>query len=217
MIFWKTIDVADNERALLFRRNRLEAVLPAGRHRVQTVTGSIRVEKYDVTDIVFDNAKAKFLLNTQDEKLNEYLEGYEVTDMQVALFYRDNHLVDILEPGSFLAVWKGVETIRVEAIDIADNFVIDEKLLGLLGRGLKVGKCKNAAHAINYIEVPDEHVGLLSVNGKFEQLLQPGSYGYWKYNRSVVVKLLDLRLQLSRSVVRNSNQRPGEPADQLKR
>lgn len=196
MIFWKTIDIADNERALLYRSNRLEAVLPAGRHRLQTVTGGVRVEKYDVTNVVFDNAKAKFLLNTQPEKLSEYIEGYEVTDLQVALFYRDGRLVDILEPGSFLAVWKGVENICVEVIDIADNFVIDEKLLGLLGRGLKVGKCKNAVHAINYVEVPDEHVGLLSVNGKFEQLLQPGSYGYWKYNRSVVVKLLDLRLQV---------------------
>lgn len=195
MMFWKTIDIADNERALLYRHNRFERVLLAGRHRLQTVTGSIRVEKYDVTDVVFDHEKAKFLLNTQAKKLNEYLEGYDITDLQVALFYRDGHLVDILEPGSFLAVWKGVEAVCVEVIDIADSFVIDEKLLSLLGRGLKVGKFKNFAHAINYVEVPDEHVGLLSINGKFEQLLRPGSYGYWKYNRSVVVKLLDLRLQ----------------------
>ena len=200
MILWKTVDVADNERALLFRRNRLETVLAPGRYRLQTFTGSVRLEKYDVTDVVFDNAKAKFLLNTHAEKLNEYIERFELTDLQVGLFYRDNHLVDILAPGSFLSVWKGVENIRVDVIDIADNFVIDEKLIGLLGRALKVDPSsknlgKNAVHAINYVEVPDEHVGLLIVNGKYEQLLQPGSYGYWKYNRSVAVKLLDMRLQ----------------------
>ncbi len=195
MILWKTVDIADNERALLFRRNRLETVLAPGRHRLQTFTGNVRLEKYDVTDVVFDNAKAKFLLNTHAEKLSDYIEQFELSDLQVGLFYRDNHLVDILAPGSFLSVWKGVESIRVDVIDIADNFVIDEKLIGLLGRGLKVGKCKNAVHAINYVEVPDEHVGLLTVNGKFEELLQPGSYGYWKYNRSMAVKLLDMRLQ----------------------
>jgi regulator of protease activity HflC (stomatin/prohibitin superfamily) len=200
MILWKTVDIADNERALLFRRNRLETVLTLGRHRIQTFTGSVRLEKYDVTDVVFDNAKAKFLLNTHTEKLSDYIERFELTDLQVGLFYRDNHLVDILAPGSFLSVWKGVENIRVDVIDIADDFVIDEKLIGLLGRGLKVGLSsnklgKNAVHAINYVEVPDEHVGLLTVNGKLEQLLQPGSYGYWKYNRSVAVKLLDMRLQ----------------------
>lgn len=194
-MLWKTVDIADNERALLFRRNRLESVLAPGRHRIETLTGSIRLEHYDVTSVVFNHANAKFLLNTQATKLAEYIERFELTDLQVGLFYRDGHLVDILAPGSFLAVWKGVERIRVDVIDIAEDFVIDEALIGLLGRGLNVGKCKNAAHAINYVEVGDEQVGLLTVNGKFEQLLQPGSYGYWKYNRSVAVKLLDMRLQ----------------------
>ena len=60
---------------------------------------------------------------------------------------------------------------------------------------MKIGQCKIAHQAITYVEVPDEQVGLLVVNGKFEKLLQPGNYGYWKYNRSVVVKHLDMRLQ----------------------
>lgn len=200
MIFWKTVDIADSERAILFRRHRLEAVLEPGRHRIQTLTGDVRVDTYDITDVVFANAKAKFLLATHAEKLSNYIERFDLSDLQVGLFYRDGHLVDILAPGSFLSVWKGVENVRVDVIDIADDFIIDEQLIGLLGRGLKVGlhstkPGKNAVHAIHYIEVPDEHVGLLTVNGKFEQLLQPGSYGYWKYNRSVVVKLLDMRLQ----------------------
>ena len=195
MIFWKTVDVADNERVLLFRRNRLETVLTPGRHRIQTISGNVRLDKYEITDVVFDNDKAKFILKTHAEKLSGFIEYFELSDHQVGLFYRDDHLVDILAPGSFLSVWKGLENIRVDVIDIADDFAISDKLIGLLGRGLKVGKCKTAVHAINYFDVPDEHVGLLTVNCKFEHLLEPGSYGYWKYNRSVVVKLLDMRLQ----------------------
>lgn len=200
MIFWKTVDIADNERALMFRRNRLESVLSPGRHRIQTLTGHVRLETYDVTDVVFNNAKAKFLLNTHTEILDSYIERYELADSQLGLFYRDNHLVDILAPGSFLSVWKGVENIRVDIIDIEDDFVIGEKLMGLLGGGRNAGFSatklgKSAAQAVNHVEILDEHIGLLIVNGKFEQLLQPGSYGYWKYNRSIVVKLLDMRLQ----------------------
>ncbi len=201
MILWKTVDIADNERALMFRRQRLEAVLEPGRHRIQTLTGSVRVDTYDITDVVFANAKAKFLLATQADKLNKYIESFDLSDLQVGLYYRDGHLVDILAPGSFLSVWKGVENVRVDVIDIADDFIIDKKLLVLLGRGLKLGPYstklgKNIAHAgIYYVEVPDEHVGLLTVNGKFDELLPSGSYGYWKYNRSVAVKLLDMRLQ----------------------
>ena len=77
---------------------------------------------------------------------------------------RPGHLVHILAPGSFLAVWKGVENIRVEGIDIGDDYVIDEKLPGVLARGLKIDKGKNVAYAFNYVEVPDEHMGLLQPN-----------------------------------------------------
>lgn len=113
----------------------------------------------------------------------------------MGLVYRDNILVDVLAPASHLATWVGAEDVRVEVIDISENFRIDDKLVGLLGRGAKVGQSRALAQAIHYVEVPDEQVGLLKVNGKLEALLESGAYGFWKYNRSVAVSFLDLRLQ----------------------
>lgn len=195
MILWKTIDIEDTQRALLYRRGRLSHVLEPGRHRIMRFGGESRLEKYDVSDVVFANGKAKFLLNSYAEKLTAYLEQFDMADTEVGLFYRDDHLVNVLAPGSQLTVWKGVENVRVDRIDISSDFAIDEKMLPLLGRGLKVGRSHEVVNAIQYSEVPDEQVGLLMVNGKPEKLLEPGSYGFWKYNRSVGVKLLDLRLQ----------------------
>ncbi|MEW5251133.1 slipin family protein [Microbulbifer discodermiae] len=191
---WKTVDVADHERALVFRRNRFEKVLPPGRSRIPLFGGPVRVLTHDITQGAFDEAKAKFLVKTYGDLFADHLHSYELSDHQVGLFYRDNHLVDIWPPGSFRAIWKGGGSVRVDIVDITQDYTIDKKLLGLLGRGLAIGKIRTAAYAISYSEVPDEHVGLLTVNGKLEQLLQPGCYGYWKYNRSVTVKLLDLRL-----------------------
>lgn len=195
MMLWKTVDIADNERALLFKRSRFERVLEPGRHRIYNLGCNVRVEKYDISELVFDSKQAKFLLNTQSKNLAEYLEGYEISDNQIGLFYRNGNLVDVLVPGSFLAVWKGVESTKVELVDISEHYSIDEKLVGLLGRGAKIGKATNLAAAVTYAEVPDEQVGLLLVNGKLEKILQPGSYGYWKFNRAINVKLLDLKLQ----------------------
>ncbi|WP_020413768.1 slipin family protein [Microbulbifer variabilis] len=192
---WKIVDVADNERALLFRRSRFERVLPPGRHRIWLLSGDVRVETYDITEVVFDAIKAKFLLNTYGQILGEYLQSYELSDHQVGLFYQDGHLVDILPPGTYRAVWKGSETVRVGIVDISKEYSIDDNILGLLGRGVKVGQMRIAAQAVSYNEIPDEHVGLLVVNGKLEKTLQPGRYGFWKYNRSIVVKLMDMRLQ----------------------
>ena len=45
MLFLKTIDVADNERALLFDRDRLQKVLEPGRHRMLTLGRKLTVEK----------------------------------------------------------------------------------------------------------------------------------------------------------------------------
>ncbi|WP_444903580.1 slipin family protein [Microbulbifer sp. CnH-101-E] len=192
---WKIVNVADNERALLFRRSRFERVLPPGRHRIWLLSGDVRVETYDITEVVFDAIKAKFLLNTYSEVLGEYLQSYELSDQQVGLFYRDGNLVDILPPGSYRAVWKGGETVRVGIVDISREYTIDDNVLGLLGRGACASQIRIAAQAVSYNEVPDEHVGLLVVNGKLEKALQPGRYGFWKYNRSIAVKLIDMRLQ----------------------
>lgn len=195
-MFWKTIDVADNQRALVYRRDRFQGVLEPGRYRLETLTGKVKVELYDITEVLFTHKQAKFLLKTYAEKLAPYLERFELSDTEVGLLYRDKHLVDVLAPGSDLTVWKNVEDVRLDIIDISEDFVIGEKLIALLGRGLKVGRSREVINAIQYSEVPDEHVGLLFVNGKLDCVLEAGSYGFWKYNRVVTVKLMDLRLQV---------------------
>ncbi|MBX2859266.1 MAG: slipin family protein [Cellvibrionaceae bacterium] len=195
MLLWKTINIADNQKALLYRNDCFARVLEPGRHRIETLSGELRLETYDITRVVFDHKNAKFLMNAHANKLSAFLERVELTDTQVGLVYRDRHLADVLAPGSFYAFWKNVEQVRIEIIDIDEDYQIDEKLIGLLARGLKVGDSKEVIRAISYNEVPDEHVGLMLVNGKLEKILKPGTYGFWKYNRSVIVKLLDMRLQ----------------------
>lgn len=195
MLMWKTLDVGDNQLVLVYRRNRLEQVLEPGRHRVSRVNGPRLLETYETTDIEFDSKNAKFLLKQYAKVLSSYLDSYEVADNQVGLVYRDGILVDLLPPGSFKAYWKGLDTIRVDLFDVCSNSSIDEKLLGLLGRGLTPALSRMAASLIHYSEVPDEHIGMLLVNGKFERMLPAGQYGFWKVQRKVEVKLLDMRLQ----------------------
>ena len=195
MLFWKNLDVADNQRVLVYHRKRLAQVLGPGRHSVSRLGGPWLLETYDINDIEFDNPNAKYLLIEYNGMLAPYVERFEVTDEQVGLVYRDGHLSDILRPGTFKAYWKGVETIAVDIIDTAECYQISDKLLGKLGRGLNATLTKAAIGLIQYTEVPDEHVGVLMVNGKFERMLTAGRYGFWKVQRQVDVKLIDLRLQ----------------------
>lgn len=195
MLMWKKFKVGDTQRVFLYRQGRLSKVLEPGEHRVSLLGGDIRTDTYDVSDVLFNAPKIRFLLNTYGDKLDAYLDRFETSDTQVGLFYRENHLVDILPPGTLLVAWKGVEQVRVDVVDISEDCEIREPLLSLLGRGVKVGQSRALAAGILYKEVPDEHVGLLIINGKLVKQLEPGSYGFWKYNRSVVVNTLDMRLQ----------------------
>ena len=195
MFFFKTIDIADNERALLFDRNRLQQVLGPGRHRLSTLGRKLTVEIFDITSVRFEHAKLKFLLRQYQALLEKVVDVFELTDNQVGVIYRDGKFSDILPPGELLVTWKGAEEVRVDIVDITKHYEIDDALTSILGRGVKIGTSRQIGKAINYAEVPDEHVGLLLVNGKLEHVLKTGAYAFWQYNRSIIVKLLDLRVQ----------------------
>lgn len=197
MLLWKIIDIADDQRALLYRRGQFDCILNPGRHYINNMTGATRVEIHDITNVIFEHKKSKFLMSTYADKLSDFLDRVELTDTQVGLMYRDGCLVDVLSPGSTCVYWKNIEEVTVDIIDISEVYDVNDKILGLLGHGVNVGKIKEIFRAISYNEVSDEYAGLLIVNGKLERILKPGSYGFWKYNRSVVVKLLDMRLQTS--------------------
>lgn len=195
MFFFKTVDIADNERALLFDRDRLQKVLGPGRHRLSTLGRKLKVEKFDITSVRFEHPKLKFLVRQYRAILEDYVDVFELNDSEVGVIYRDKKISDILPPGNLLVTWKGAEDVRVDIVDITKNYEIRDELVALLGRGVKIGTSRQIVNAINYTEVPDEHVGLLQVNSKLERALQTGAYAFWKYNRSIVVKLLDLRVQ----------------------
>jgi hypothetical protein len=195
MLLWKNYDIADNERALLYKRDRLVKVLRPGRHRVWRSQGT-RIEKYDITQDRFEHVRAKFLLTNYADQFASEIESVELGDNEVGLVYRDNKLNSVLAPGSFWAAWKDFGELKVERIDIEKHFEVDASLMGILRFGQHAAASRLKAPAMVYSEVPDEHVGLLMINGKLDRILSAGVYGFWNYNRSISVKLLDLRLQV---------------------
>lgn len=195
MMFWKTLDIADTERALLFRRNRLVEVLTPGRHRISRLAGNTRIERYDISGVICELAQAKFLVAVHSQLLDPFIETFEMGDSEVGLVYRDNRLKDVLAPGGFLAIWRDVESVRVERFDISDESEISSELLSRISRGLDLDRGRALSNGMKFCEIPDGHVGMLTVDGKFERVLTPGRYGFWTFVHNIVVKALDLRTQ----------------------
>lgn len=193
MKLWMTVDVADQQRVLLFRRGRYEQLLMPGRYRISRWKGDVTLETYNVADLVMTRPNIKYLMR-EHPALADYLVRYETGDRQVALLYRDGKLTDLLSPASEVVLWQGVDELHVELIDIQENMAVPKALLGQLTKGQKTVLLRKASALVYSVDVPERHVGLLTVNGGLQSVLEPGSYGYWNLGRKVEVKLVDLRI-----------------------
>lgn len=195
MLGIKSISVADSERALLFRKNRLEKVLQPGEHRIYDFAGKLNAVTYDITKAELEHRLGRFLITAYHEILGDEVVSFDVGENQLGLVYLDGKLSNILSPNSFKMFWNKAVSVDVKIIDISENFAVDKQLVAQLVRNKGTLIYAAGVNSVYYIEVPDNHVGLLRVNGKLEKLLKPGSYGYWRFNRNIEVERLDCRLQ----------------------
>jgi regulator of protease activity HflC (stomatin/prohibitin superfamily) len=195
MLGIKKIEIADHQKALLFRNNSFQKILQPGRHYFVDLFNVLRIDVHDCEQSEFQHRLAKFLLRTYPQLKQDYLDEYELGDNEVGLCHIDGKLVDILPPGTHHAYWKKPAEVRVERLDISTNYRVAEETLSLLAHSILFRQSQAALHAIYYVEVADYSVGLLLINGHKEALLPPGNYGFWRYNRNITLKYLDLRLQ----------------------
>lgn len=195
MLGIKNINVADNERILLFRKNRFKQILDAGEHRLFDISGNLTMFRYDITKPELNHHLGRFLITAYRELLGAQIVNYDIKDNQVGLVYFDGKLADVLAPNTFKMYWNLAVEVEVKVLDISERFAVDKNLLAALVRNKGSEIYATGVNSTYYIEVPDNHIGLLKVNGKLESLLKPGNYGYWRFNRNIEVVRLDCRLQ----------------------
>ena len=70
-MFYSKIAIAESERGLLFRRGSFVRVLDPGVHRIESATAEIRVDRFDITNPVFDHPLGEFLVKTRPELREE--------------------------------------------------------------------------------------------------------------------------------------------------
>ena len=195
MYFWKTIEVPEDMRALVFQRGRFRCLLEPGSHRFGPHVHSLAVEHYQVTDLVIPRPKMKYLVRNHPV-LEQYIDCIETGDNEVALLYRDGRLEELMLPAREIAIWKGVDHVAVNKVNLLDTLALPSELATALRFDLPTS-LENKVRTLVYLaEVPDRHRGLLLVNGQLHDWLEPGYYAYWKPGRNVQVKLVDLRVQL---------------------
>lgn len=195
MFGFKRVTIADYERALLWKNQQLTRVLNPGVYKYFDPLGLVTISKHDITEPELNYVRADFLAKAKSAVLEPYFNIVEIGDTEVGLVYKDKKLSGVLAPGERKLYWCGLTEVTVEKLDINDNYRVPETVLKRVTRPREAGLLEAFQTAMYVLEVPDTAVGMLSVNGKFVQMLSPGVYGYWTFNRRIAVDIVDMRLQ----------------------
>ena len=195
MLGFKKIIVADNERVLFFKKNSLTKILAPGEHTYRDFLGNVSMNIFDITQAEIHHKLGRFLFKEYKDVLNDLVIGVDTNSTQIGLIYLDGKLSDVIHPNSFRMYWNISIKVEVKLLDISNEFEIKNKTLTSILASKESILASSRKLSVFYVEIPDNHVGLLRVNGRFEQKLNPGIYGYWKFNRKIEAQLMDCRIQ----------------------
>lgn len=195
MYIYKRLVIARHERGLFFRDRSLAKILEPGVYHVFNPLGRISVEVIDINEPEFIGPYVDILVAEQRKLCEQFFQIIETGEHEVALIYRNGKLSDVAVPASRRLFWKGPVEIRWEVQNIKEEFALPDENIGKMAHS-RAGMIPRAIlNDICFVEVADNHVGLLLVNGELSETLSPGLYAYWKFNRRVAVEQVDLRLQ----------------------
>ena len=175
----KKVKVKANEIALVLKNGAFEKVLNEGVFWFWN-----HEEVYVYTKGTEFKPPIELNLLLQHTEMADALEVVEVKDNEFALFYEDNRFKMVLTSGKY-AFLKGANAFRYVLTDWT-NIDIDENI----DKSLITSKLLQFVRAYS---IESFEKGLLLVDGKFERVLEGGTYYWWKNNTTIQVTKADMR------------------------
>lgn len=191
----KRVTVKKNERGLLLRNGDFERVLQPGTHWLASGLDRLKVELFSIEQPAFVHPLVDYLLAKEPAVVEAEFVRVELSETQVGLRSENGVLVEVLAPATRRLYWKGLTEVRVEVIDIAATAELPPALAQRLTQTQLRSRAVTGLGGVQLVQVAEYSVGVLTIDGKVERLLPPGLHGFWKFNRTLSVELIDLRLQ----------------------
>lgn len=194
-MFYRKFIVRKHERALLFRDGDFVKFLEPGVYRFVTLLHTYMVERFSITEAVFDHRLQDFLVEKYPNQVARYFDVVTTGPDEIAVVYHNDRVTAVMSPAQRKLYVKGVYQIRVERFEIVDNLDVDVRLAKRLVAG-NDPVLKAVADAVVYARVvPEGHIGLLYVDGELTRTLAPGFHAFFAVERGVSVELFDSRVK----------------------
>ena len=201
-MFRKIKVVAENQRVLVFKNQKLDSVLTPGKHKIWDIKNELEFVTFDINTLYFSEKNAERLYKNHKE-LSEHISHWKLDSTEVGMLYVNDLLRGVVAPSEHLYLWKDAGEIRLEKVSIDEDIAVDDKSLFLINRAgantstrLIRSERTVAIEPIADLNVAKDHVGLLYVNGQLVKRLTPGQHGFWQFNHTVELKTFDCRTQL---------------------
>ena len=192
----KRIVIAQHERGVYIKDRSIVKILEPGIYRQFDLLDRVTVEVHDLTVPEFNYPHIEMLVSENQELVDAHFEFIELGEHEVGLVYKNGRLSGILAPGTRKLYWQSPVDVKVEVLNIEQDFTIPKKLVGLITNARISAMSREVVNSVYACEVSDNHIGQLIVNGEMVQQLNSGLYAFWKFNRTVKVEQVELRLQV---------------------
>lgn len=176
----KRVKVNAWKKGLVFKDDNLIRVLNEG---VYWFWESVVVFECDMTKIFSSPVNLNVLLKN-DEFVNATI-LIEVKNNEIALHYENGLFKDVLTAGRYI-FWKGLInynfiTVDMNSVDI--DVGIDRSILSR----------KEVVPYVRSFIVEAYEKAVMYVDGKFNKIVEPGTYYFWKNSTSIVISRADMR------------------------
>ena len=108
------VDLAENERALVWRNGRLLDIRGPGLHAYWKEPARLEVERFDVEDVRFRHVRAQAVI--EHPEASKHLVGSEIEQHEDALLVKDGRIVERLEPGKHI-FWRAAGKTKAVTVD----------------------------------------------------------------------------------------------------
>lgn len=176
----KRVKINAWNKGLVFRDNNLVEVLNEGKHWINPFS---EVVIYDMAKPMVANANLNILLKNKD--FVDATTVVEVKNNEIVLQYENGLFVTVLYVGRYI-FWKGLVNYNFVVVNL-DQIDIDVGIeRSLLSR-------KEIAPFVRTFVVEPYEKAVMYIDGKFNKIVEPGTYNFWKNSTSIVISRADLR------------------------
>lgn len=177
--------LTENDRAILTRKGRIVDLLGAGEHRIKHHD---IVEAHTLTSASFLAASLETLLRDAPDLVTKHLVEVRTGATEVALVMRDGRLQTALGPDARRHLWVDMGPFDVIRHDVAEDVRVPADLAKRLVRA-------RLTTLITAFDVPEGHVGVMTLDGTAPTVLEAGTHTFWNVGAKVAVKVVDTRLR----------------------